>query len=178
MELLGDSLCFRWWWEGDHPRQARLGLEGDSSVNDIGFLRRLAERDCKVLSLAGFLCVQIREARNQTLGDCLKKEFRITVNIMRSTISIDAFEGVRALTIAKDNCPRWNPATLDEVDDEKIKLVFKPLEDDLELRIPETEENRFVRVGRQSRDFRFCISTRIKRKSREENRGSCVLCLF
>ncbi|KAL0752904.1 hypothetical protein Bca101_090572 [Brassica carinata] len=71
----------------------------------------------------------IREARNQTLGDCLKKEFRIT--------------GVRALTIAKDNCPRWNPATLDEVDDEKIKLVFKPLEDDLELRIPETEENRW-----------------------------------
>ncbi|CAF2105560.1 unnamed protein product [Brassica napus] len=51
--------------------------------------------------------------------------------------------GVRALTIAKDNCPRWNPATLDEVDDEKIKLVFKPLEDDLELRIPETEENRW-----------------------------------
>ena len=61
-------------------------------MNDIGFVRRLAERDCKVLSLAGFLCVQIREARNQTLGDCLKKEFRITVNIMRSTISIDAFE--------------------------------------------------------------------------------------
>lgn len=29
--------------------QARLGLEGDSSVNDIGFVRRLAERDCKVL---------------------------------------------------------------------------------------------------------------------------------
>ncbi|CAN7134648.1 unnamed protein product [Brassica rapa subsp. narinosa] len=106
-------------------------------------IERLAERDCKVLSLAGFLCVQIREARNQTLGDCLKKEFRITVNIMRSTISIDAFEGVRALTIAKDNCPRWNPATLDEVDDEKINLVFLPLEDDLELRIPETEENKW-----------------------------------
>ncbi|CAF2105561.1 unnamed protein product [Brassica napus] len=63
-------------------------LKGDSSVNDIGFVRRLAERACKVLILAGFLCVQIREARNQTLGDCLKKEFRITVNIMRSTISM------------------------------------------------------------------------------------------
>ena len=48
---------------------------------------------------------------------------------------------------------QWNPATLDEVDDEKIKLVFKPLEDDLELRVPETEENRFVLRANQL----FCI---------------------
>ena len=47
---------------------------------------------------------------------------------------------------------QWNPATLDEVDDEKINLVFLPLEDDLELRIPETEENKFVRVNQL-----FCI---------------------
>lgn len=40
---------------------------------------------------------------------------------------------------------QWNPATLDEVDDEKINLVFLPLEDDIiELRIPETEDNRSV----------------------------------
>uniref|UniRef100_A0A1J3H692 3-hydroxyisobutyryl-CoA hydrolase n=1 Tax=Noccaea caerulescens TaxID=107243 RepID=A0A1J3H692_NOCCA len=85
----------------------------------------------------------IREGRKQTLGDCLKKEFRLTVNILRNTISPDVYEGIRSLTIDKDNSPKWNPATLDEVDDEKINLVFKPLEDDIELHIPETEENRW-----------------------------------
>ncbi|XP_013654555.2 3-hydroxyisobutyryl-CoA hydrolase-like protein 5 [Brassica napus] len=118
--------------------EAEGSKEGNEWITPI--LKRLKESSPTALKIN---LRSIREARNQTLGDCLKKEFRITVNIMRSTISIDAFEGVRALTIAKDNCPRWNPATLDEVDDEKIKLVFKPLEDDLELRIPETEENRW-----------------------------------
>ncbi|XP_010457784.1 PREDICTED: 3-hydroxyisobutyryl-CoA hydrolase-like protein 5 [Camelina sativa] len=85
----------------------------------------------------------IREGRNQTLSDCLKKEFRLTVNTLRKTISADMYEGIRALTIDKDNSPKWNPATLDEVDDENINLMFKPLEDDIELLIPETEENRW-----------------------------------
>ncbi|KAF3574228.1 hypothetical protein F2Q69_00058282 [Brassica cretica] len=66
------------------PGKHDWGLKGDSSVNDIGFVRRLAERACK-----------------------------------------------------------WSPATLDEVAEEKINLVFEPLEDDIELHIPETEENRW-----------------------------------
>ena len=85
----------------------------------------------------------IREGRKQTLSDCLKKEFRITINILRSTISPDVYEGIRALTIDKDSSPKWSPATLDEVAEEKINLVFEPLEDDIELHIPETEENRW-----------------------------------
>jgi 3-hydroxyisobutyryl-CoA hydrolase len=86
----------------------------------------------------------IREGRKQTLSDCLKKEFRLTLNILRKTISPDMYEGIRALTIDKDNSPKWNPATLDEVDDEKINSVFKLFEDDdIELQIPETEENRW-----------------------------------
>ncbi|XP_018449068.1 3-hydroxyisobutyryl-CoA hydrolase-like protein 5 isoform X2 [Raphanus sativus] len=85
----------------------------------------------------------IREGRKQTLSECLKKEFRITVNILRSIISPDVYEGIRALTIDKDNSPKWNPATLDEVAEEKINLVFEPMEGDIELLIPETEANRW-----------------------------------
>lgn len=79
-------------------------------------------------------------------------------------------QGIRALTIDKDNAPKvtfpspslvlfflsifsisiccmvpwlqWNPPTLDEVDDEKIDLVFKPFVEDLELKIQENEELR------------------------------------
>ncbi|KAL6144205.1 hypothetical protein ACLB2K_054900 [Fragaria x ananassa] len=85
----------------------------------------------------------IREGRKQTLAEALKKEFRLTINVLRSTISEDVYEGIRALTIDKDNAPKWNPPTLDEVDDEKIDLVFKPFAEDLELKIQENEELRW-----------------------------------
>ncbi|XP_010241288.1 PREDICTED: 3-hydroxyisobutyryl-CoA hydrolase-like protein 5 [Nelumbo nucifera] len=85
----------------------------------------------------------IREGRKQTLLECLKKEFRLTMNILRTTISGDVYEGIRALTIDKDNAPKWEPASLDKVESEKVDLVFKPFKDELELQIPTREECRW-----------------------------------
>uniref|UniRef100_M1AD96 3-hydroxyisobutyryl-CoA hydrolase n=1 Tax=Solanum tuberosum TaxID=4113 RepID=M1AD96_SOLTU len=48
----------------------------------------------------------IREGRKQTLSECLKKEFRITIHTLRARISGDVYEGIRALTIDKDNSPK------------------------------------------------------------------------
>lgn len=36
--------------------------------------------------------VQVREGRNQTLSECLKKEFGLTINILRTVISEDMYE--------------------------------------------------------------------------------------
>lgn len=36
--------------------------------------------------------LQIREGRKQTLSECLKKEFRLTINLLRTTISADVYE--------------------------------------------------------------------------------------
>ncbi|KAA3474682.1 3-hydroxyisobutyryl-CoA hydrolase-like protein 5 [Gossypium australe] len=85
----------------------------------------------------------IREGRKQTLAESLKKEFRLTMNILRTTISADVYEGIRALTIDKDNAPKWDPPILDQVDDEKIDLVFQPFTEDLELKVPEQEDCRW-----------------------------------
>lgn len=76
---------------------------------------------------------QVREGRKQTLSECLKREFRLTINILRRIISDDMYEvspkwimwllsllswyiyvstesycsqGIRALTIDKDNAPK------------------------------------------------------------------------
>ncbi|KAF7833496.1 3-hydroxyisobutyryl-CoA hydrolase-like protein 5 [Senna tora] len=84
----------------------------------------------------------IREGRKQTLSESLKKEFRLTMNILRTTISGDMYEGIRAFTIEKDNAPKWDPPSLDKVDEGKLDLVFQPFEKDFELHIPEMEENR------------------------------------
>lgn len=85
----------------------------------------------------------IREGRKQTLAESLKKEFRLTMNILRTTISSDVYEGIRALTIDKDNAPKWDPPTLDKVNDEKVDIVFQPFKEELELQIPEKEECRW-----------------------------------
>lgn len=85
----------------------------------------------------------IREGRKQTLPECLKKEFCLTMNILRTTISTDVYEGIRALTIDKDNAPKWDPPVLDQVDDEKVDLVFQPFQQELELKVPELEQCRW-----------------------------------
>ncbi|PIA41563.1 hypothetical protein AQUCO_02200180v1 [Aquilegia coerulea] len=85
----------------------------------------------------------IREGKQQTLAECLKKEFRLTINILRATISGDVYEGIRAITIDKDNSPKWNPTTLDEVTIEKVNQVFHPFKEELELQIPNLEANRW-----------------------------------
>lgn len=77
----------------------------------------------------------VRQARKQTLFECLKKEFRLTVNTLRGLISNDLYEGIQAFIIEKDNSPKWNPP-LGEVTEEKLNLLFKPLEEDFELQLP------------------------------------------
>ncbi|KAH0657347.1 hypothetical protein KY285_032229 [Solanum tuberosum] len=83
----------------------------------------------------------IREGRTQTITECLRKEFRVSMNIQRTIISGDFYEGIRAQIIDKDKSPKWNPSTLDKVHDDQLDLIFKPFEDhDLELQIPIKEE--------------------------------------
>lgn len=85
----------------------------------------------------------IRRGRKRTLAECLKNEFRLTMNLLRSVISSDVYEGIRALSIDKDNAPKWNPSSLQEVSREKVDLVFEPFADELELQIPTDEKSRW-----------------------------------
>ncbi|KAL6845562.1 hypothetical protein ACP4OV_025057 [Aristida adscensionis] len=85
----------------------------------------------------------IREGRKQSLPECLKKEFRLTMNILRSVITGDVYEGIRALSIDKDNAPKWSPATLEEVKNEDIDRVFQPFSSEQELHVPSDDSNRW-----------------------------------
>ncbi|KAF5744042.1 hypothetical protein HS088_TW08G00634 [Tripterygium wilfordii] len=86
----------------------------------------------------------IRDGRKQTLAESLKKEFRVTMNILRTTVSTDVYEGIRALTIDKDTAPKWDPPSFEQAEEGKLELVFQAFGGDLELQIPEKEECRLV----------------------------------
>lgn len=56
--------------------------------------------------------------------ECLTMEYDASA----MTFALDFNEGVRALLVDKDNSPKWNPPTLEEVQDEVIENILKPIE--------------------------------------------------
>jgi len=74
----------------------------------------------------------LRRARDlPSLEEVLVQEYRVSTACLRSP---DLVEGIRAQVVDKDRDPRWNPSTLEEVDDETVEAFFAPLgERDLEV---------------------------------------------
>ncbi|MEH6438159.1 enoyl-CoA hydratase/isomerase family protein [Massilia sp. DD77] len=57
------------------------------------------------------------------VADCLRMERNL---VRRNFEHGEVLEGVRALVIDKDNAPKWNPATLEEVSPEMVERFFEP----------------------------------------------------
>jgi enoyl-CoA hydratase len=109
------------------------GLEAVSGA-EVGWaqgvartIRAKAPRSLKI-ALA-----QMRRGLMWTFEDCMRAEFRL---VSRFVYEHDFYEGVRAVVIDRDNRPRWNPATLADVDDADVDEHFAPLEDELVLPCP------------------------------------------
>jgi enoyl-CoA hydratase len=108
----------------------------ESLADVVTELRRAADagEQIAISSLAAFekasptsVAVTFREINTAAMlefDDCMRMEFRI---VNRMIARPDFFEGVRAVVIDKDGAPRWQPATLAEVDDALVESYFTPL---------------------------------------------------
>ena len=72
-----------------------------------------------------------RLSLGRDFAEAMRTEYRIVSRIARGH---DFYEGVRAVVIDKDQAPRWQPATLDDVEQVHIDAYFAPLgADELKL---------------------------------------------
>ncbi|KAM9850682.1 3-hydroxyisobutyryl-CoA hydrolase, mitochondrial isoform 2-T2 [Aulostomus maculatus] len=69
---------------------------------------------------------QLQAGAALSLQDVLVMEYRLSQACMRGQ---DFYEGVRAVLIDKDQSPKWNPSTLEEVSDQSVDECFASLGD-------------------------------------------------
>jgi enoyl-CoA hydratase len=66
-------------------------------------------------------------AQMHNFADEMRQEYAVGAHVVQRH---DFLEGVRAVIIDKDNAPKWNPATPEEVTEHMLDTIFAPLSDD------------------------------------------------
>ena len=106
----------------DRLEDILASLEGDESdwaMKELATLRSKSPQTCKVALR------QLAESLTLTdFADNMAMEYRIASRVL---VRPDFAEGVRAVIVDKDNSPKWDPATPEDVTDALIDAIFAPL---------------------------------------------------
>jgi enoyl-CoA hydratase len=106
----------------DRYQDILAALQADGSEWARAQLATLATKSPQTIKVA--LRQMAEGAAFTDFADNMRNEYRIGCHVIRRP---DFIEGVRAVIFDKDNAPRWNPATPEEVTDELIDSLFAPL---------------------------------------------------
>jgi len=93
--------------------------QSEWAQNQLATLKGKSPQTCKVS-----LRELAESLKLDNFADEMRMEYRVAVRICRRA---DFIEGVRALIVDKDNNPRWNPATPEQVTQEMVDTAFAPL---------------------------------------------------
>ncbi|WP_244880639.1 enoyl-CoA hydratase/isomerase family protein [Rhodovibrio salinarum] len=96
-----------------------LEAEGSAWANDT--LETLSKRSPTSVKLT-FAALQ--RGRHLDFDSCMTMEYRLSQACMGGH---DYYEGIRAVLVDKDHAPQWQPATIEQVDDEVIERAFHSL---------------------------------------------------
>ena len=93
--------------------------EGDWAMKELATLRSKSPQTCKVALRQLMESMQLND-----FADNMVMEYRIASRVLTRP---DFAEGVRAVIVDKDNAPKWNPATAEDVSDDLLDAIFAPL---------------------------------------------------
>jgi enoyl-CoA hydratase len=120
----------------DRLEDVLAALEADEAEwahSELATLKSKSPLSCKVS-----LRLLSEGAVRASFTDEMRAEYALAGRVVRTH---DFREGVRALLIDKDNSPKWDPATPEDVTDEMLDVLFAPLpETEAWTPFPETQE--------------------------------------
>ncbi|CAB3402404.1 unnamed protein product [Caenorhabditis bovis] len=115
-------------FNGNSVEEIIGNLEQDGSdwaKKQISILKKMSPTSLKVTHK------QLTEGSRMNYAKIFTMEFRLTQRFLADN---DFHEGCRAILIDKDRNPKWNPATLEEVTDERVEKYFAPLPNNEDLK--------------------------------------------
>ncbi|HEU5284995.1 MAG TPA: enoyl-CoA hydratase/isomerase family protein, partial [Sphingomicrobium sp.] len=109
----------------DRLEEIEAALEADESDwarTELATIRTKSPLSCKVS-----LRLLAEGAARRSFADEMAAEYALATRVVRTH---DFREGVRALLIDKDNEPKWDPPSPDEVSEDMVDALFEPLPED------------------------------------------------
>lgn len=113
-------------------------LEAEAEGRDYAWYRDVLDNIRAASPISQKLALKsIRMARQESLAESLRREYRMSCRAISGNISKDFYEGVRAHLIDKDHNPKWSPGYLESVSDDMVDAYFQPFENEAEeLQLP------------------------------------------
>ena len=109
----------------DRLEEVLAALEADESDFARETLATLATKSPQAMKIS--LKLLLDGHAMPTFEDEMRQEYAVGAHVVQRH---DFAEGVRAVIVDKDNAPRWQPASAEEVSDHLIDRIFAPLPDD------------------------------------------------
>uniref|UniRef100_A0A674PB67 3-hydroxyisobutyryl-CoA hydrolase n=1 Tax=Takifugu rubripes TaxID=31033 RepID=A0A674PB67_TAKRU len=101
------------------------GIVQNLKADDSSFAKKQAETLSKMSPTSMKITFrQLQAGATLSLSEVLVMEYRLSQACMRGC---DFYEGVRAVLIDKDQSPKWNPPTLEEVSHQMVEQSFSSL---------------------------------------------------
>ena len=70
----------------------------------------------------------MHDGKRMDFDSCMRQEYRLVTRFLQGH---DFAEGIRAVIIDKDQTPKWNPDSLEDVMNAEVEKYFAPLAQEL-----------------------------------------------